>query len=101
MIPLNYYLYLAAFLFSTGLLIVIVKRHTILMLMGIELMLNAANLNLVAFSRQDTAQTGEILALFVMVIAAAETAVALAILILLYRYIQQTDPSTFNHLRDR
>lgn len=100
-IPLLHYLYLSAFLFSAGLLLVVIQRHTILVLMGIELMLNAANLNFVAFNRYDSTQNGELFALFVMLVAAAEIAVALALLISIYRYVKQVDVSAFDFLRDR
>jgi NADH:ubiquinone oxidoreductase subunit K len=100
MIPLAYSLYLSAFLFCLGLLFVLVKRHTLLMLMGIELMLNAVNINFVAFNQYDTSADGAIFALFVMVVAAAEVAVALALLINLYHYVRHTDPSKFDKLRD-
>lgn len=85
----GYYLLTSAALFSIGLAIVVLKRHAILVLMGIELMLNAVNLNLVAFSQYDPDRIqGQMLALFVMIVAAAEAAVALAIIIQVYRHFQ-------------
>lgn len=89
--PLNSGLYLvvAAALFSIGLAIVLLKRHAIVVLMGIELMLNAVNLNLVAFSQYDPDRLqGQMMTLFVMVVAAAEAAIALAIVLQVYRHFQ-------------
>jgi len=86
-IPLNWYLVLAAALFSIGLYGVLSRRHAIGILMGIELMLNAVNINLVAFWRYiDPAKiTGQIFAIFVFTVAAAEVAVGLALVIAIYR----------------
>jgi NADH-quinone oxidoreductase subunit K len=86
-IPLNYYLYTSAALFSIGLVVAITKRNAIIVLMGIELMLNAANLNLVAFSKYDAnLLQGQVFTLFVFVIAASEAAIALAIIQKVYVY---------------
>jgi len=86
-IPLNWFLVLAAALFSIGLYGVLSRRHAIGILMGIELMLNAVNINLVAFWRfTDPAKiTGQIFAIFVFTVAAAEVAVGLALVIAIYR----------------
>ena len=79
-------LFVAAALFSIGLAVVVTKRHAVVVLMGIELMLNAVNLNLVAFSQYDPNRLqGQIFSLFVMIVAAAEAAVALALIIQVYR----------------
>ena len=76
----HHFLVLGALLFAAGIVTVLTKRHAIGILMGVELMLNAANLNLVAFDHfLGTAPNGQTFALFVIVIAAAEAAVALAI----------------------
>ncbi len=91
-IPLGYFLLLAAFLFCLGLIILLTKKNAIMVLMGIELMFNAANLNLVAFSRNDLPLLeGQMAALFIMIIAVAEAAVALAIIIQVYRYFHTID----------
>ncbi len=83
---LQVYLTLAAILFSLGMFAVITRRNAIAVLMGIELILNAANLNFIAFARFGGMNiTGHIFALFVIVLAAAEVAVALAIIINLYQ----------------
>ena len=76
---------LALFLFVIGMLIVLLRRNTIVLLMGIELMLNAANLSLVAFARAQGQLDGQIMVFFVITIAAAESAVGLSILVNLYR----------------
>jgi len=88
-IPLTHLLILGAILFCLGMLAVITKRHAIVVLMGIELVFNAANINLIAFNRyQPNLMAGQIFALFVMVIAAAETAVALALVLKVYQYFK-------------
>ena len=88
MVPLNWYLLLAAFLFSCGLYAALARRNAIAALMGIELMLNAVNINLVAFWRYGTAVElleGQVFAIFVIAVAAAEVAVGLALIISIYR----------------
>jgi len=83
---LQIYLILAAILFSLGIFAVITRRNAIAVLMGIELILNAANLNFIAFARFGGMNiTGHIFALFVIVLAVAEVAVALAIIINIYQ----------------
>jgi NADH-quinone oxidoreductase subunit K len=87
MIPLSWYLIFAAALFCIGLYAVLARRNAIIILMGIELMLNAVNINLVAFWRYVTPQmiAGQVFAVMVFAVAAAEVAVGLAIFISLYR----------------
>src|SRR5690606_42002382 len=88
-IPLEHILLLSAVLFCLGLLAVITKRHAVVVLMGIELIFNAANLNLVAFSRYDPSLLqGQLFSLFVIVVAAAEAAVALAIVLRVYQHFR-------------
>ena len=86
-IPLNWYLLLAAALFSIGLYGVLSRRNAIGILMGIELMLNAVNINLVAFWRYLNPQqmAGQVFAIFVFTVAAAEVAIGLALVIAIYR----------------
>jgi len=86
-IGLNYYLILSAILFSIGLYGALTKRNAIVILMSIEIMLNAVNIAMVAFSRfiVPALLTGQIFAIFIMVVAAAEAAVGLAIIISIYR----------------
>jgi NADH:ubiquinone oxidoreductase subunit K len=85
------FLLLAAFLFCTGVYGVLVRRNAVLVLMSVELMLNAANLNLIAFSAQLNDLTGQVFALFVISIAAAEVGVGLAIVLLMYRNLHSID----------
>ena len=87
MIPLSWYLILSALLFSIGLFGVLARRNAIAILLGIELMLNAVNINLVAFWRYlDPSQmTGQVFAIIVFAVAAAEVAVGLALVISVYR----------------
>ena len=93
-------LYLAAFLFSTGLVIVITKRNAIMVLLGIELMLNASNLNLVAFNHlHPSGFDGQIFALFVMIVAVCEAAVGLAIILRVYRHYQSSIPDEIADLK--
>ena len=82
---LNEYLLLSAFLFCTGIYGVLARRNGVLVLMSIELMLNAVNINLVAFSARLNDAAGQVFALFVIAIAAAEVGVGLAIVLLIYR----------------
>jgi NADH-quinone oxidoreductase subunit K len=89
MIGLNHYLVVSAALFSLGIIGILTRKNAVLVLMGVELILNAANLNLVAFSRFSTSNiNGQIFAIFVIVVAAAEAAVALAIVLSMYRIIR-------------
>jgi NADH-quinone oxidoreductase subunit K len=88
MVPLNWYLVLAAFLFCCGLYAALARRNAIAALMGLELMLNAVNINLVAFWRYGNAVEaleGQVFAIFVIAVAAAEVAVGLALVISVYR----------------
>ncbi|AQG81303.1 NADH-quinone oxidoreductase subunit NuoK [Spirosoma montaniterrae] len=96
----HYFLIVGAALFSIGLAVVLLKRHAIVVLMGIELMLNAVNINLVAFSQYDPDRIqGQMLALFVMVVAAAESAVALAIVLQVYRHFRSVQVDDLNELQ--
>jgi NADH-quinone oxidoreductase subunit K len=87
MIPLSWYLIVAAILFCIGLYGALARRNAIGVLMGIELMLNAVNINLVAFWRYITPQmlTGQVFAIFVITVAAAEAAIGLALIISIFR----------------
>ena len=85
MVPLSWYLILAAFLFCIGVYGVLARRNAIAILMSIELMLNAVNINLVAFSRQLGDLTGQVFSVFVIIVAAGEAAIGLAIVLSLYR----------------
>ncbi|MEQ8240623.1 MAG: NADH-quinone oxidoreductase subunit NuoK [Cyclobacteriaceae bacterium] len=96
---LNAFLYLSIFLFASGLTIVLVKKNAVLVLVGIELMLNAANLNLVAFSKFDPKISGQMFAIFVIVLAAGEIAIGLAILINVYKNYMTANVSEIDHLK--
>lgn len=99
--PVTWYLYVAAALFCLGLFGMMTRRNAIAMLMSIELMLNAANINLVAFSGYLTehALTGQIFALFVITLAAAEAAVGLAIVINVYRSVRHINADEINLMK--
>ncbi len=79
------YIYLATILFTIGALVVLTRRNSIIVFMGVELMLNACNLALVTFSRMHGSLDGQVYALFVMVVAAAEVVVGLAIIMSIFR----------------
>jgi len=90
-VGLDQYLVVSAILFSLGIYCIVTKRNAVMILMGIELMLNAANINFVAFSRYGNfGLTGQLIALFVIILAAAEAAIALAIVLNIYK--------TFSHI---
>ena len=101
MISLTDFLVVSAALFCMGLYMIVSKRNAIQILIGIELMLNAAILNLVAFGRYDRINNGgQIFALFAITLAAATTAVALAIILNVYRQYKTIDPNEINKLKD-
>ena len=85
MVPISYYVALSAILFTIGALGVLIRRNAIIIFMSIELMLNAANLLFVAFSRVFKILDGQIFVFFVMTVAAAEVAVGLALIVAVYR----------------
>ena len=85
MAPVSWFLYLAAVLFTIGLAGVLMKRNALIVMMSVELMLNAANLTFLAFARQNGTVSGHAIAFFVIAVAAAEAAVGLAIVIAIFR----------------
>jgi NADH-quinone oxidoreductase subunit K len=91
-VPLSAYLILSAFLFATGVVGVAIRRNALIIFMSIELMLNAVNLTFLAFARFLNSMDGQIFVFFVMVVAAAEVAVGLAIIITLYRNRNTLNP---------
>ncbi|MBY9074605.1 NADH-quinone oxidoreductase subunit NuoK [Nocardioides sp. WL0053] len=101
--PLWWPLLLSSLLFAIGVYGVLVRRNAVLVLMGVELMLNAVNLNLVAFDAyfRDVLHGGQTFALFVIVIAAAEIGLGLAIVLLVFRTHGQIDVDTMRELADR
>lgn len=98
-IPLNYYIILSTALFCIGALGVMTRRNAIIMFMCIELMLNAVNLLMVAFSRYLGDSNGQVFVFFIMAVAAAEVAVGLAILIMIYRNANTSDTEVLNELK--
>ena len=88
---LNEFLFLAAFLFCTGVYGVLVRKNGVLVLMSIELILNGVNINLIAFGAFNNTITGQVFALFVIAVAAAEVGIGLAIVLLIYRNRQSID----------
>jgi NADH:ubiquinone oxidoreductase subunit K len=95
-------LLLAAFLFSTGLLIVFIKRNAIMILLGIELMFNSANLNLIAFNTsRPQLPDGQIFALFIIVVAVCEAAVGIAIILKAYHYYHSAIPDQVSELKEK
>jgi len=100
MVPIAYYLILAAILFSIGVCAFLIKRNVITIFMSIELMLNAVNLTFVAFAHMWHRVEGQIFVFFVMVVAAAEAAVGLAIIIALFRARQTLNVDQINLMKD-
>jgi NADH-quinone oxidoreductase subunit K len=100
MVPVYAYLVLAAVLFTIGIASFLIKRNIITVFMSIELMLNAVNLTFVAFSHVHKAVHGQIFVFFVMVVAAAEAAVGLAIIIAIFRTRQTLDVDRINMLKN-
>ena len=107
--PINYYLFLSLALFTIGMVGVLTRRNAIIIFMCIELMLNAVNLLLVAFSKMhhlknlalnaSAGTDGQLLVFFIMVVAAAEVSVGLAIIVMMYRNIHSVDIQFLNRLK--
>jgi len=101
MIPLSHFMFISAALFCMGLYAVLSRKNAIQVLIGIELMINAAILNFTAFSRFDkTNMGGQVFALFAIVLAAAGVAVGLAIILNVYKHYKTIDPTKVDDLRD-
>jgi NAD(P)H-quinone oxidoreductase subunit 4L len=98
-VSLNYFLILSAFLFCTGIYGVLSRKNAVLVLMSIELMLNAVNINLVAYSAFHQNVGGQIFALFIITIAAAEVGIGLAIVLLIYRNARSVDLDEVDQLK--
>ena len=96
---LNNFLILSAFLFCTGIYGVLARRNAVLVLMSIELMLNAVNINLVAYSAFHRSVSGQVFALFLITIAAAEVGIGLAIVLLIYRNSHTVDLDDADQLK--
>lgn len=101
MITLTHFLAVSACIFCIGLYAVLAKKNTIMILVGIELMINAAILNFVAFGKYDKVNYGgQVFALFAIVLAAASVAVGLAIILTVYRKYKTINPEKINELKD-
>lgn len=98
-VGLNQYLLLSAALFTLGLLGVLLRRNIIVILMSIELMLNAVNITFIAFSRYSGNIDGQVMVFFVMTIAAAEAAVGLALAVLIFKRFKEVNIRYFEHLK--
>ena len=100
-VGLTHYLVVAAFLFAIGLFTVSTRTNAVAILMGVELILNSASLNFVAFSHYvEGGITGQVFSVFIIVVAAAEAAVALAIVLAIFRHFQTIDAAATSTLRD-
>lgn len=98
-IGLNHFLYLSAILFTIGLLTVLLRKNLIVILMGIELMLNAVNLSFISFSAYSGDIHGQVIVFFVMTVAAAEAGVGLAIAVAIFKKFKEVDISFFQKLK--
>lgn len=97
--PIDYYLFLSLALFSIGIMGVLMRRNALIVFMSIELMLNAVNLLLVALSRMYESADSQIFVFFIMVVAAAEVAIGLAIIVQVFRKIASVDINILNRLK--
>jgi NADH-quinone oxidoreductase subunit K len=98
-VGLNHYLFVSSTLFALGLLGVLLRRNLLIIYMSLELMLNAANLALVAFSRYNDNLDGQVMVFFIITVAAAEVAVGLALIVALYRKRQTAHTEDLTHLK--
>ncbi|MBO9637608.1 NADH-quinone oxidoreductase subunit NuoK [Siphonobacter aquaeclarae] len=98
-IPLQYYIFFASALFVIGIVGVLTRRNAIIIFMSVELMLNAVNLLLIAFSTYRSDPNGQVFVFFIMAVAAAEVAVGLAIIVMIYRNVRSVDIGLLNKLK--
>lgn len=98
-IPLNHYILLSAIIFSIGVMGVLIRRNAIVIFMSVELMLNSVNLLLTVFSIYRNDAAGQVFVFFVMALAAAEVAVGLAIIVMIYRNTNTIDINVLNRLK--
>lgn len=100
-VGLDHFLFISTVLFSLGIFGIVTRKNAVMVLMGIELILNAANINFVAFSRFGSlGYSGQLMALFVIVLAAAEAAVALAIVLNIYKQFSTVNVDEIDTLKD-
>jgi NADH-quinone oxidoreductase subunit K len=97
--PTQYYLFLSLALFCIGIMGTLMRRNAIIIFMCIELMLNAVNLLLVAFSKMYGSADAQIMVFFIMVVAAAEVSVGLAVIVMMYRKVHSVDVNILNRLK--
>ncbi len=98
-VPLNHYILLSAIIFTIGVIGVLIRRNAIVIFMSVELMLNAVNLLLTAFSVYRGDASGQVFVFFIMALAAAEVAVGLAIIVMIYRNTNSIDINVLNRLK--
>jgi NADH-quinone oxidoreductase subunit K len=98
-VPLNHYILLSAIIFTIGVIGVLIRRNAIIIFMSVELMLNAVNLLLTAFSAYSGDASGQVFVFFIMALAAAEVAVGLAIIVMVYRNTSSIDINILNRLK--
>lgn len=98
-VPLNHYILLCALIFSIGVLGVLTRRNAIVIFMSVELMLNAVNLLLTVFSVYKNDASGQVFVFFIMALAAAEVAIGLAIIVMIYRNTNSIDINVLNRLK--
>jgi NADH-quinone oxidoreductase subunit K len=98
-VPLNHYILFSTIIFAIGVMGVLIRRNAIVIFMSIELMLNAINLLLTAFSAYRGDAAGQVFVFFIMALAAAEVAVGLAIIVMVYRNTQSVDINVLNRLK--
>ena len=98
-VPLNHYILLSSVIFSIGVIGVLIRRNAIVIFMSVELMLNAVNLLLTAFSVHHNDPSGQVFVFFIMALAAAEVAVGLAIIVMIYRNTNSTDVNILSKLK--
>ena len=98
--PTQYYLFLSLALFCIGVMGVLMRRNAIIILMCIELMLNAVNLLMVTFSKMHNNADGQLFVFFIMVVAAAEVSIGLSIVVLMYRKVHSIDVNILNRLKN-
>lgn len=100
-VGLNHFLFVSAALFSLGIYGIVTRKNAVMVLMGIELILNSANINFIAFSKfGNFGLSGQIIALFVIILAAAEAAIALAIILNIYKNFSNVNIDEINNLKE-
>lgn len=98
-VPLNHYILFSSIIFTIGVVGVLIRRNAIIIMMSVELMLNSVNLLLAAFSAYSGDPSGQVFVFFIMALAAAEVAVGLAIIVMVFRNTRSVDINSLNRLR--